>query len=256
MRATVLVLALMASACNATSPTPSPVGDLDLSGTWRLTIGRGEGGAKLPIVDDYPITLIFTGSSFGGVSACNQYGGRFSLAGGALSIGEIAGTAMGCAPDVAAAESAYLAALRRMSGLRVEGAELVLDGPDVELRFTRLPDAPTTELVDTTWTLESLFVNDAANAPLGEPATLELSSDGTFSGSTGCRTFSGKWIEQGNRIVAPSMSMDQTSCESGLQAQDSHVVSVIGDGFVPTLEGDRLTLTDPGSIGLVYRAAD
>jgi heat shock protein HslJ len=137
-------------------------------------------------VDDYPITLIFTGSSFGGVSACNQYGGRFSLAGGALSIGEIAGTAMGCAPDVAAAESAYLAALRRMSGLRVEGAELVLDGPDVELRFTRLPDAPTTELVDTTWTLESLFVNDAANAPLGEPATLELSSDGTFSGSTGC----------------------------------------------------------------------
>jgi hypothetical protein len=34
------------------------------------------------------------------------------------------------------------------------------------------------------------------------------------------------------------------------------VVSVIGDGFVPTLEGDRLTLTDPGSIGLVYRAAD
>jgi hypothetical protein len=31
-------------------------------------------------------------------------------------------------------------------------------------------------------------------------------------------------------------------------------VSVIGDGFIPTIEGDLLTLMDPGGIGLVYRA--
>ncbi len=50
--------------------------------------------------------------------------------------------------------------------------------------------------------------------------------------------------------------MDEVNCASELQEQDSHVVSVVGDGFVPSIEGDLLTLTDPGSIGLVYRAAD
>ena len=38
--------------------------------------------------------------------------------------------------------------------------------------------------------------------------------------------------------------------------QDTHVVSVIGDGFVPTIDGDLLTLTDPGGVGLVYRAGE
>jgi hypothetical protein len=31
---------------------------------------------------------------------------------------------------------------------------------------------------------------------------------------------------------------------------------VIGDGFFPTIEGQLLTLTDPGGIGLVYRAEE
>lgn len=30
-------------------------------------------------------------------------------------------------------------------------------------------------------------------------------------------------------------------------------MSVIGDGFVPSVEGDLLTLLDPGGDGLVYR---
>lgn len=32
------------------------------------------------------------------------------------------------------------------------------------------------------------------------------------------------------------------------------MVSVIGDGFVPSIEGDLLTHTDPGGVGLVDRA--
>ncbi len=50
--------------------------------------------------------------------------------------------------------------------------------------------------------------------------------------------------------------MDETTCPAELSAQDDHVVSVIGDGFIPTIEGDLLTLMDPGGIGLVYRAED
>ena len=137
-----------------------------------------------------------------------------------------------------------------------DGDELVARGDGVELRFAGLAPPPTAELVGTTWVLETVLVGDVAASPMGEPATLELNEDGTFTGSTGCRTFSGDWMEQGDQIQAPSWAMDDTTCPAELSDQDGHVVSVIGDGFIPTIDGDLLTLMDPGGIGLVYRAED
>jgi heat shock protein HslJ len=258
----VLVAALLAGCAAPGAPrTPegtvmpdrsdTPAGGVDLEGAWQLTAGT-----DVPIVEDHPITVSFSGTEFTGVSACNQYGGRVSIDGDSLSIDEIAGTDVGCEPPVLAAERAYLAAFRHVTVASLKGEELVLSGPGIELRFSRLAEPPTAELVDRTWILETLVVGDIASAPLGEPATLKLASDGTFTGSTGCRMFRGTWLERGNQIIAPTLAMDEVSCPDELQQQDDHVVSVIGDGFVPTIEGDLLTLTDPGSIGLVYRAED
>jgi heat shock protein HslJ len=102
--------------------------------------------------------------------------------------------------------------------------------------------------------LETMFVGDVASTPGGARATIELRSDGSLGGSTGCRSFTGRWIEAGAQIVATELSMDQSECPAPLVQQDSHVVSVIGDGFDPSVEGDLLTLTDPGGVGLVYRS--
>jgi hypothetical protein len=52
------------------------------------------------------------------------------------------------------------------------------------------------------------------------------------------------------------MRMDGADCVPELVAQDSSVVGVVGDGFVPTVNDDLLTLTDPGGAGLVYRAGE
>jgi heat shock protein HslJ len=254
MRTSVVAIALVLAACGGgggAAPTASAEPDLDLTGSWELTAGTG-----VPIVEDYPITLSFTGSDVGGISACNQYGGQVSLAGGEFSIEGLGGTDMACEPAVMAAEQGYMASLVQVSRVSRDGEELVLSGPDVELRFARLADPPTADLVDRVWVLETLVVGDVAGPALGERATLELSSDGEITGSTGCRSFSGQWLESGNQIDAPILGMDERECPAELQEQDSHVVSVIGDGFVPTIEGDLLTLTDPGSIGLVYRADD
>ena len=155
-----------------------------------------------------------------------------------------------------AAEATYTAALNSVESIGGDGRELVLGGPNVELRFTALAPPPTAEVVDTVWVLETLFVGDVASSPLGEPATLELRSDGTFIGSTGCRSFSGEWLEQREQILAPSFGMDGTECPADLTQQDGHVVSVVGDGFVPTVVEGLLTLTDPGGVGLVYRAEE
>lgn len=256
-RIALLAVALILAACgSAGTPPTSPSGDpFDPQGSWELTSGRA-GGAEIPILDDHPITLTIRGSEIGGTSACNGYGGGLTVTNGRLEIGELAMTAMGCEAPVMAAEGAYTAALASVESIGGDGGELVLSGPNVELRFTALAPPPTAEVVDTVWVLETLFVGDIASSPVGQPATLELRSDGTFSGSTGCRSFSGEWLEQGEQIVAPSFAMDGAECLPDLSQQDDQVVSVIGDGFVASVVEDLLTLTDPGGVGLVYRAEE
>jgi heat shock protein HslJ len=253
MIAAIMVLAACGSA--GTSPPASSEAPFDPQGTWRLVSGSAD-GREIPVIDDHPVTLTIEGSEIGGTAACNHYGGRLTVTGGRLQIGELAMTAMGCEEPAMAAETAYMGALAVVDAIGADGEALVLRGPGVELRFEALPPPPTAELVDTTWVLDTVFVGDVAASPIGQRASLELSSDGTFTGSTGCRTFSGGWVKQGEQIIAPSWALDQTECSAEVSQQDAHVVSVIGDGFIPTIEGQLLTLTDPGGVGLVYRAEE
>lgn len=255
MRSLPLLLLLLFLAGCAGSAAPSPSSDVAIDGSWQLISGRTAAG-EVPIIPGWPVTLTIEGTAVAGTAACNSYAGRLVGASGRLSFDELGMTAMGCEPDVMASESAYAAALERIDEIGRDGEELVLSGPDAELRFTRLAPPPTADLVDTQWVLETVFVGDVAAAPVGEPASLEIRSDGTFTGSTGCRTFSGTWVEEGELIRGTSMGMDASDCPDDVVAQDSSVVSVVGDGFVPSIEGDLLTLTDPGGAGLVYRAGE
>lgn len=250
------LLAAVLGACGSTgaSPVPSASTPADPTGAWQLASATVDGVA-LQLLKDQPITAVIDASSIGGRAACNEYGGRIEIAGDGIRIGELGMTAMGCIPQAAMAlEAAYVAALGRIRAIEVIDGKLALRGPDVDLRFDPLPEPPAAELVDTNWLLETVFVGDVASPPGGEPSTLQFRSDGTFSGSTGCRAFTGRWVESGAEIRAPELRMDDAECPPALVQQDSHVVSVIGDGFEPTIEGNLLTLVDPGGIGLVYRA--
>lgn len=258
MRLPLALLVLLLAACGspAVSATPSASAEADPTGAWQLTSVTVD-GRELELLDDHPITAVIDASTIGGRSACNEYGGRIEIAGDGLRIGELGGTLMGCVPqEVMTLEEAYLSALHGVRAIEVIDGQLALRGRGVDLRFEPLPEPPVSELVDTTWVLETIFVGDVASPPGGDRATLELRSDGSFGGSTGCRTFTGRWIEFGAQIRAPELRMGDTECPADLGDQDSHVVSVIGDGFVPSIEGDLLTLLDPGGVGLVYRAEE
>jgi heat shock protein HslJ len=253
------ILALLLVACGGgqgAAPPSSSAVPFDPTGAWELQRGTA-GDVAIPIVEDHRITLEVTGSRVGGTAACNSYGGRLVARDGGLDIVELGMTAMACVDEgVMDSEAAYVGALEAVDAMAMDGEELVLRGPEVELRFVRLDPPPTADLVGTTWLLETLVVGDVAAAAVGEPATLELAADGRLTGSTGCRGFDGSWIEQGDQIVATSLAMTDQVCPPALADQDGHVVTVIGDGFVPTIEGDLLTVTDPGSVGLVYRSGD
>lgn len=247
-----VALVLVLAACGSAEP---PGGEVDAEGSWRLIASETAQG-EVPLVDGHPITLTIAGSEFDGTAACNHYGGRLAARGGGVAFADIAMTAMGCEAPVAASEAAYMAALAAVTAIGRDGEELVLGGPNTSLRFEALPPPPTAELLDTTWVLETVVAGAVASSPVGEPATLELRSDGTLSGSTGCRGFGGAWVERRDEILAHALTMTDNACPPDVSEQDAHVVSVIGDGFVPTLEGDVLTVTDPDGSGLVYRARE
>jgi heat shock protein HslJ len=244
-------LAIALVACGR-SPTTD---DGPIEGTWELRSGRSS-GETIPILDDWPVTLSIEGSRLGGTSACNSYGGRIVAVGGGIDIVDFAMTAVGCDDRVMVVEAGFTSALQRVTRIARDGPTLVLDGPDVELRFGELAPPPTAELVGTTWVLETVVVSHVASPALGDRATLEIRADGSLAGETGCRSFAGTWIEQGNRILAPTLAADERVCPRGLADQDSLVFSVVGDGFVPEITEGQLTLADVGGTGLVYRASE
>ncbi len=153
---------------------------------------------------------------------------------------------MACADDVMASEQPFMQAIGLVRAAERDGDRLTLRGPGVELVFTSLAAPPTVDLVGTTWRLQSLSTGDVAVSPVGDPATLVLDAGGTFSGSTGCRQFTGTWTEGAGGIVTTTMSM-YGECPADRADQDSLVVGVLGDGFRAEVDGDRLTLTASGS---------
>ncbi len=252
-----LALTVLLAACGGDQAGPSDPGPSSgpVVGDWVLTGGSID-GADAPVFPDHRITMTINGRTVGGSAACNSYGGEIAMGADGLRLDNLMQTEMACEEPAMTAEATYMAALGRIREIFRDGEELVARGEGVELRFAVLPPPPTAELVGTSWVLDTVLVGDVAGSPMGEPATLLLNQDGTFSGSTGCRAYSGEWMEQGDQIVAPSWGLDEETCPAELSSQDDHVVSVIGDGFIPTIEGNLLTLMDPGGVGLVYRAGE
>ncbi|MEA2001304.1 MAG: META domain-containing protein [Actinomycetota bacterium] len=215
-------------------------------GDWRLAEG-------VTVVADFPITLSIAGSDASGRAACNSYFGTVVVNGSAISFGQLGQTQMACEPAVMDAETTFMTALGTIERFDVSGDRLTLSGTSPDLVFERVVPVPTADLVDTLWILETVIDGDTASSVGGDPATLLLAGDGTLTASTGCRTLTGRWLENGGVIVVPELAADG-ECPSDLSRQDSQVVTVIGDEFRAEIDGNVLTLTSMGGDGLVYRA--
>jgi len=227
--------------------------EVQTAGAWQLEAGSLD-GRPVPIVAENRITMTVDANGVSGTAACNHYGGRLESSGPSFKVIEVSSTAMGCEAPIAASEAAFLQALGRVASATRAGDRLLLSGPGVELRFVALQPVNAAALVDTRWILETLTNADIAQSPQGAEATLELRSDGSLRGSTGCRQLTGRYVVQGDEVRITELAADG-ECNPELQAQDSHVADVIGDGFQATVDGDRLTLVQDGSLGLIYRQA-
>lgn len=232
---------------------PPQTGEDPVGTPWQLESGTVDGN-DLTLVDDHPITLTISDNGVSGTAACNGYFGTASISGAEVSFSGLGATEMACSPEqVMELERIYLEALPRVRGFSSTAERLTLTGEGVDLIYQALPPVPTSELTGTVWVLESLTDGDSVSSVGGDRATLELYTDGSMLGSTGCRGLHGRYAVTGAEVTMPEMAAEG-ECPPELFEQDSHVVSVLGDGFLAMIEEDLLTVTSPGGLGLVYRA--
>lgn len=231
-----------------TEPEADPTGI-----PWQLASGTID-DAAVTLVEGFPITLTFSADGASGTAACNGYGATVSMSDHEIAFSEMMWSAMGCSPsEVMDSETRYLEALPRVDAYSGSEDRLTLTGEGVELSFVALPPVPIADLTGTVWVLTSLVDGDSVSSVSGDPATLELYTDGSMLGSTGCRTLHGRYVVAGAEVIISEMAAEG-ECPPELQEQDSHVVSVLGDGFTAAVSRHELTLTSTGGQGLVYTA--
>jgi|GEM_PF-364967 len=273
-----VVVALLLAACGGAADPAGPVVDGDPGaspeGSWVLVSAT----PTIAVPDTARVTLEVSpeGDAWrvGGVAACNSYGGTVRTDGTTWAVADgFAVTEMGCDGGLMDVERAYLDALLAVDAWqRTAGDELVLSGPDVELRFELLEALDPAALVGTTWLLDGLVSGTgpdgavSSTTPSADEATLRLAEDGTVEASTGCRTFTGTWVEPGDEVLldtfgqrddSPNVGDDGTpTCDEAVLAQEDHVLSVLGDGFRAEVDGRRLHLTSRDGLGLTWVTAD
>jgi heat shock protein HslJ len=226
----------------------------DASGSWVLRAGTGPSG-DIRIFGEHRMTLVIDGDQAGGQSGCNIYGGTVTFAGGAIRISAMSMTEMACADDRAMqSEAEYLAALGAVTRWARDGDQLVLTGEGTRLTYELVPPVPDAALVGTSWVLDSLVQGDAVSSVQGE-ATLVFAADGTVTGSTGCREFDGSYAVNDDQIDMTDLVVTDQGCPPGFEAQDQHVLQVLGARITASADGATLTLLADGGQGLVYHAA-
>ncbi|HJQ90528.1 MAG TPA: META domain-containing protein [Acidimicrobiia bacterium] len=146
MRKAIALVAILAIALTACAD-PGEEGASDpTANAWVLETGTLD-GADIPIVDGFPITLIFDQpeGTAGGKSACNQWFGGYTLSGNELTFTDVGGTMMACVDEgVMETEAAFLDAMSQVELFTMEGDELNLTGEAVDLLFVVDETATTT----------------------------------------------------------------------------------------------------------------
>lgn len=106
----------------------------ELFGDWRLVAGQN-GGTPIPLLAAFPVSLTISLRRVSGQSACNNYQADASVDAVNFGISTPAMSAMGCDPPRGAIDDAYISALLTVETWQIDGGQLFLRGPNVELQF-------------------------------------------------------------------------------------------------------------------------
>jgi heat shock protein HslJ len=222
------------------------------TGGWLLVDGKGPDG-EIPQVEGHRSTLLIDDGDVAGQAACNGFGGG-RVHGDRIRFVELVMTLIGCEGEVGASEQAYLAAVQDADTIRRDGERLLLTGPSTTLTFEYLATPDLYHATSGRTMHLKRIRHDGDSTGFVRPATLRLYR-GSIEGSTGCRSFSGTYVEREDELVVTGLSVegDVEECEPREVAQDPVVLEVLGGPVRVRIEnGTQLIVTAQGGDSLEY----
>lgn len=165
----------------------------DLTGTiWDLVSFDVDGEQQPAAAESF--ATFAEGGVFGGSTGCNRFRGSWEQDGATLALDAGATTLVACAdPAVNDQEQALLALFPQVAVVERADDALTLVDADGSALLTYA--AGLTDLAGTEWTATG--VNNAMGGLVSSEetstVTAEFAEDGTVSGFTGCRDYSGTW---------------------------------------------------------------
>ncbi|QYH35668.1 META domain-containing protein [Salinibacterium sp. M195] len=106
-----------------------------IDGAWIYLDGRDGTGPLNVDGTDHDITLVISGNSVSGQSACNNYSTTFTGEPAELSLGAIASTRRACEDALMDFDSRFFSALELVTAIIPTGGSLVLQGEGINLDF-------------------------------------------------------------------------------------------------------------------------
>jgi heat shock protein HslJ len=216
------------------------VSDGGVSGDWTIEEITVE-GSTVEIPSAAAVTLVLAGDHASGRSGCNSFDGTYRVDGDRLIMSELAATAMGCAPELAAIESQVLGVLGSSPRFARDSSRLVITADSVTLRYRSATPVVDAALVGTEWQLDGFIEGSTASTRPGvDRVLLEFSADGSLGGNAGCNALRSSWEIDGDALSIGDVAVTRMSCGPEADAVERLVLGILGDADRYELSGTRL----------------
>jgi heat shock protein HslJ len=241
--------------CGSSAPTGGAAGTdpAALTGaTWRLNdTSLGALVASPPA--DIAVTIEFADGQASGNSGCNAYGGGYTAkSDGSIDFEQFRVTLMACPDPQASVESAYLAALAKVTTFSV-GDTLSLTGGGVSMSYSKEASPSPPPLIGTAWTLSAMSSGGTTSSTTtsANPITMTLASDATVSGSAGCNAYHGGYTTQGDSLTFEPLATTRKLCEPDVMSQEQSFLTAMGNVATFAVDGSQLTMSDSSGAALL-----
>lgn len=218
---------------------------------WSLSALPGSSS-----VSDRQVTMRFENGRVHGTDGCNRYSAPYSTSADGFQLsGAVVATKIACPEPVMKQAEAFLAALAKARGARIDDGKLVLVDTDGVSLATL--DAQSQEIAGTAWTVTGY--NTGANAVVSVLAETHLSihftADGKISGSAGCNDYTGPYSSSGESLTIGETAVTREMCAQpeGVMKQERLFLRALAMVGFARMDGDLLELRSRDG-GLVVKA--
>jgi heat shock protein HslJ len=232
------------------------LGASGLSGRTYLSTALSENGAPKKVAPNTRISLQFKDDgSLSVYAGCNSIGGKVSISGDKLKVGDLNMTTMACDEPRQGQEDWLLSVLNGEPTWKAEADKLTITsgGSVIELqdRETAQPDVA---LDGTKWVLESVIAGETASTPGNGGAYLTINGD-RVTGSTSCNELQGVVARTGDKLTFGEIGTTRRACSGEAGALEKTMLATLNGEVTYTLDADKLQLRTPAKDGLDFKAA-